>query len=505
MKKNEVVKAFIHKFCKVPDGKHIGKPIKLSKFQTDFIDDVYSENRRTRRAILSIARKNGKTALMACLIIVHLVCKGVAKQNSQIVSGAMSRDQAALVFDLACKMITQDETLSKLIRIIPSKKMLVSLNMNVTFTALAADGKTAQGLSPVFALIDEAGQVVGARSDFISAIETSQGAHDDPLLMYISTQAANDSDYLSIIIDDARESKDPRIVCHVYEADKDCDLLDESQWKKANPAIGTFRSLDDVAEQAKQANRMPSAEASFRNLILNQRVSVHSPFISRSTWMECAGELPPMSDCEIMFGGLDLSARLDLTAFCLVGLYDGKWYIYNFAWTPEEGLLDRAKKDRAQYDVWVNQGHIRTTPSAFVDYSHVAMDIANIIAGCNVRAIAFDAWRWDVMKKEIDEIGLDVELVKWSQGLKSMAPALDTLEGRLLNGDTVHGDNPVLNMCARNSVVYRSPTGERLLDKAKTSGRIDCMQALAMATGISEKMKDDLGDIDGFLSAPLVL
>jgi len=333
MKRHEKVIAFIERYCFVPDGKLVGQPIKLEKFQKDFIRDVYAPNRRTRRAILSIARKNGKTALMACLILCHLV-GSEAKQNSQIVSGAMSRDQAALVFELACKMINLSPELSSVIRIIPSKKTLIGLPMNVTYQALAADGKTAQGLSPIFALIDEAGQVVGSKSDFISAIETSQGAHEDPLLMYISTQAANDADYLSTIIDDARASEDPRIVCHVYEADDDCDLMDEKQWKKANPALGKFRSLDDVREQAKQAQRMPSMESSFRNLILNQRVSLLSPFISRTSWMLCHDEKPEISECEEVYGGLDLSGKTDLTALVLIGLYEGKWYEYTYAWTP---------------------------------------------------------------------------------------------------------------------------------------------------------------------------
>lgn len=504
MNRAEIVKNFIHKYCKVPDGKHVGKPIKLAKFQIDFIDDVYSPNRRTRRAILSIARKNGKTALMACLILAHLVCKGIAKQNSQIVSGAMSRDQAALVFDLACKMIQQSEQLSKIIRIIPSKKTLIGLNWNVTYQALAADGKTAQGLSPIFALIDEAGQVVGSSSPFINAIETAQGAHDDPLLMYISTQAANDSDYLSTIIDDARNSEDPRIVAHVYEADADCDLLDETQWRKANPALGDFRSLDDVREQAKQAARMPSIENSFRNLILNQRISLTNPFIAKSSWMACVGDKPPISECDEVYGGLDLSARQDLTSLVLLGHCDGKWHEYTYAWTPESTLHERAKRDRAPYDAWAKQGYLRTTPTASIDYEYIAHELAEILSDINLIALAYDRWRMDVLQKELDRIGIDLPLEPWGQGFKDMGPALDGLEGRILNKTFVHDNNPVLNMCAQNSIITMNPAGDRKLDKMKTSGRIDCMVALAMACGVADRLHET-NDISSFISDPLVL
>lgn len=503
MNRYQKIITFIERYCKVPDGKLVGKPIKLDDFQKKFIKEVYSENRKTRRAILSIARKNGKTALMACLIICHLVGPE-ARQNSQIVSGAMSRDQAALVFDLACKIILQSEELSSIIRIVPSKKMLVGLPMGVTYTALAADGKTAQGLSPVFALIDEAGQVIGPKSDFISAIETSQGAHDNPLLMYISTQAANDGDYLSTIIDDAKNSGDKRTVCHVYEADADCDLLDENQWKKANPALGSFRSIDDVREQAKQAQRMPSIENSFRNLILNQRVSVNSPFISKSAWMNCVGDVPPISDCEEIYGGLDLSGKTDLTALVLIGLNDGIWYTYPYLWTPNIGLDERARRDRAPYDVWVKQGFLQTTPSASIDYEFIAYALADIFSDIEINAIAYDRWRMDILKKEMERIGLDFPLSDWGQGFKDMSPALDSLETKILNGNIIHNDNPVMNMCLANSMVTKNPAGDRKLDKMKNSGRIDGAVALAMACGIADR-NHEIKNISEFISDPLVL
>ena len=251
---------FIERHCLTPDGAHVGKPMVLAEFQKQFIRDVYDNPAGTRRAILSVARKNGKSGLIAGLLLAHLVGPE-AKQNSQIVSGAMSRDQAALVFNLASKMVQLSPKLSAIVRIVPSGKRLIGLPLNTEYRALAADGKTAHGLSPVLAILDEIGQVRGPQSDFIDAITTSQGAHEAPLLIAISTQAANDADLLSQWIDDARASQDKRIVCHVYEAPAGCDLLDESAWRAANPALGTFRSLDDLREQLTQAQRMPSMEA----------------------------------------------------------------------------------------------------------------------------------------------------------------------------------------------------------------------------------------------------
>ena len=475
---------FIERYCVTPEGAHVGKPLVLADFQKDFIRQVYDNPAGTRRALLSVSRKNGKSGCIAALLLAHLVGPE-AKQNSQIVSGAMSRDQAALVFNLASKMVMQSPKLSSLVKIIPSGKRLIGLPLNVEYKALAADGKTAHGLSPVLAILDEIGQVRGPQSDFIDAITTSQGAHAEPLLIAISTQAASDADLFSQWIDDAQTSQDPRIVCHLYAAPEGCDLMDESAWRAANPALGLFRSLDDLREQMTQAQRMPSMENSARNLLLNCRVSTFSPFISPDVWKACSGPVLPFDGP--VFAGLDLSARTDLTALVIVGQVDGVWHVQPHFWTPSQGLEERARRDRAPYDVWVKQGVLRTTPGATVDYEHVAADMLEIFADLEVQAIAYDRWRIDLMRKELDRLGADLPLVEWGQGYKDMAPALDALEAELLNGRIAHGGNPLLTWCAANAVVTKDPTGARKLDKAKATGRIDGLQALAMAMGAASR------------------
>lgn len=490
MTRADRVVAFIERFCLVPDGAQVGQPLVLDVFQKDFIRAIYDNPAGTRRAILSVSRKNGKSGLIAGLLLAHLVGPE-AKQNSQIVSGAMSRDQAALVFNLAAKMVQLSPKLSAIVRIVPSGKRLLGLPLNTEYKALAADGKTAHGLSPVLAILDEIGQVRGPQSDFIDAITTSQGAHEAPLLIAISTQAANDADLLSQWIDDAQGSGDPRIVCHLYTAQAGCDLMDMAAWKAANPALGTFRSLDDLREQMTQAQRMPSMENSARNLLLNQRVSTVSPFISPDVWKSCSARAVPFDGP--VFAGLDLSMRTDLTALVIVGQVDGVWQVECHFWTPEQGLADRARRDRAPYDVWARQGLLHTTPGATVDYEHVAREMASILSDLDVQAVAYDRWRIDMLRKELDRIGADVPLIEWGQGYKDMAPALDALEAELLNARVAHGGHPVLTMCAANAVVTKDPTGARKLDKAKATGRIDGLQALAMAMGAATRAEEALG------------
>src|SRR5690606_23974570 len=159
----------------------------------------------------------------------------------------------------------------------------------------------------------------------------------------------------------------------------------ESAWQAANPALGIFRSRDDLAEQMKQAQRMPSAENMARNLLLNQRVSTDSPFVSPAVWASCNAEVAPFDGP--VYAGLDLSARTDLTALVLVGQRDGVWQVQPHFWTPSQGLAERARRDRVDYTTWHRQGFLRTTPGASVDYAHVAADIAEIVADLDLHAV----------------------------------------------------------------------------------------------------------------------
>lgn len=489
MTRGDRVIAFIEEFCKTPEGEHVGQKLKLADFQRKFIHDIYDNPSGTRRAYLAIARKNGKSALIAGILLAH-VCGPEAVQNSQIVSGAMSREQASLVFSLASKMINLDERLVKVTRVVHSGKRIIGLARNVEYKALAADGTTAHGLSPVLAILDEVGQIRGPQSDFVDAITTSQGAHGAPLLIAISTQAPNDNDLFSIWLDDARNSKDPRIVCHVYEATKDCKLTDEDGWYAANPALGKFRSFADVQEQADRAARMPSFEPTFRNLVLNQRVEMVAPFISKSVWLLNSQE-PDESVFyeEPVYVGIDLSGKNDLTAMVMAA-YRERWHVKAIFWTPEKGLRDRAKRDRAPYDIWHEQGLMRAVPGASIDYEAVAQDIADALEGCSVQAVAFDRWRFDLLKKELEKIGVSLPLVPFGQGFKDMAPAIDWLETALLNEQMAHGGHPVLTMCMANARIERDAAGNRKLNKAKATGRIDGAVALAMAMGIAYRQNE---------------
>jgi phage terminase large subunit-like protein len=480
--RGERVCAFIEKYCFAPEGDKIGQPIKLEDFQRRFILEIYDNPYVTHSAYLSIARKNGKTALIACLLLAHL-CGPEAVHNSQIVSGAQSKDQAAVVFELAAKMVNMNPALTRLVKVMPSGKRLLGIARNVLYRALAAEGKTAHGLSPVLAILDEVGQVIGPVDKFVTAITTAQGAYENPLLIAISTQAPTDADMFSTWIDAHKHAPDPRVICHVYAAPEDCELTDKKAWVAANPALGKFRSLADVEKQAKAAMEMPANEPDFRNLVLNQRVETASPFVSRSVW-QANGAEPGEINGKRIWIGLDLSSVHDLTALVAV---DDTGGVHSTFWLPHIGLREKSRKDKVPYDLWEKEGFLKTTPGRAIEYEFVADYLRGLFDTADVQALAFDRalmahlTPWLV---KADFSAHELEKFKpYGQGTLSMTPALRELEEKLVNTKLRHGNHPVLTMCAANARVV-GDSGARKFDKKHARGRIDGMVSLAMAVGV---------------------
>jgi phage terminase large subunit-like protein len=504
MKRSERNAQWIEAHCHVPEGRLVGQPVKLHPVQREILAGIYDSP--TRRAIISFGRKNTKTTLSAMLVLLHLAGPE-AIQNAQLFSAAQSRDQAAILFGLGAKMVRMSPDLSAYVTIRDSGKQLHCPELGTLYRALSAEVSTSFGLSPAFVVHDELGQVRGPRSDLYEALETAAGAQESPLSIVISTQAPDDADLLSVLIDDAAKGEDPTTKLFLWTAPIEADPFVEKTWKLANPMYGDVLNPEVVREQAEAARRMPSREASFRNLVLNQRVNQSSPFVPRGVWMKCGDEPEPEALGGAVFAGLDLSARNDLTALAYVAQdADRCWHCWVEFFAPELGLIDRARRDRAPYDVWAREGWITLTPGASVDLEVPAKRLLELCDDHDVRVAAFDRWRIDVFTKELARhLGVDVtasDMAKrvteavplrgHGQGFRDMSPALDVMEAALLNGKLRHGGNPVLTWCAANARTSRDPAGNRKLDKSKTTGRIDGMQALAMAFGASgmvEEMK----------------
>lgn len=487
---------WIEQHCRIPEGKGVGQPVKLRHWQRRIIRGIYDTP--TRRAIISFGRKNGKTALSAFLCLLHLVGPE-ARANSQLYSAAQSRDQAGILFGLASKIVRMSPDLSEYVTVRDTAKQLFCPELGTLYRALSAEASTAYGLSPVFVVHDELGQVRGPRSELYEALETATAAHESPLSIVISTQAPTEADLLSVLIDDAEAKHDARVKLYYWRAAPDADPFDKATIKQANPAFGDFQNASEVLAMAEDARRMPSREAEYRNLILNQRVEMKSPFISKSVWQGCGSSVAESFDGLPVYGGLDLSSVNDLTAKVYEAPVDGVWHVKPTFWLPGEGLREKARKDRVPYDVWADEGYLLTTPGRTIEYEYVAATLYEDCARMDVRKIAFDRWNWPHLKPWLLKAGFSEDQIEgdhaifeeFGQGYKSMSPALRDVEAALLEGRIAHGNHPVLTMCAANAVVTSDPAGNRKLDKAKATGRIDGMVALAMSHAMAMTYEPD--------------
>lgn len=494
----------------IPSGVGQGERFKLREWQRRFIFDVYApvdrdtQRRVVRRAILSVARKNGKTALISALVLAHLIGPE-AIRNGEIYSAANSRHQAAQVFKVAAQIVRADPELMSRLRVVDSTKVIANHQNGSMYQAISAESGTKHGLNPSMVIFDELAQAKGRA--LYDVLDTAMGARIEPLFLTISTQSNDPEHILSKLIDDGLNANDPTTVCHLYAADEGCEIDDQVQWRKANPALDDFRDLEDFTVLAQKAKRMPAEEPKFRNLYLNQRVSPISSLISRVEWEACGGS-PGLVEGEPVYLGLDLSKRVDLTALVIVSATNGSRVDALF-WKPADHLAEHSRRDfgsgNLRYIDWVKRGHLRSSPGTAIDYEVVARAIAELVQRYEVLGLAFDRWRIDDLVKELDRIGVaaskapdgsGLRLREWGQGFRDMAPAIDALEAAVMDRSLQHPGNEVLTWNMANAIVETDAADNRKFAKDKAKFRIDGAVALAMALGLKAKDRSGPANLD---------
>lgn len=477
----------------VPSGKGAGKQFRLEDFQKDFIRDIYAEwapdwSRRVRRAILSIARKNGKTALIAALVICHLIGPE-AVQNGEIYSVANDREQAAQVFKMASQIIRLDPELEIYLKVVDSTKTIACHGNGSFYRAMSAESGTKHGLNPTVWIYDELAQ--SKNRELYDTFDTSQGAQDEPLGIVISTQSNDPLHPLSQLIDDGLSGADPTIVCHLYTVPEETvDIFNPKCWKKANPALGLFRSLDDFEAQASKAYRIAGFENTFRNLYLNQRINIKQTIFTKRQWMSCKGDAALVPGEDILLS-LDMSVTKDLSCLGALSLNDGARWVPHF-WKPEDFIEEHGRRDRVPYDLWLDQGYMEPCAGPVVNPAYIAEKVAWYVENFNVMGLVYDRYKINYLILDLERAdvsaqkgpGYGVQMIPWGQGWVSMSPALEALENICLLGELVHSDHPVMNWNISNAIVKTGDGGNRKLDKEKAITRIDGAQALAMAAGM---------------------
>lgn len=478
---------------RVGEGDLVGQPLQLMPWQIDFLGRVFGP-RRVRRAILSVARRNGKTGLVAIIVLAALFGP-LMVPNSRILSASRSREQAAIVFDY-CRKMLQVSGLIHLVHIKNSAKEILCPRFGTVYRAISADATTAVGFGVRLAIHDELGQVRGPRDGLYEALSTAMGSYADSLEILISTQAPTDADLFSLLLDDGLSGTDPSIVAALHAAPADCDLLDVDAWLAANPSVVFgVRDRGDLERMAAEAARMPTRENAFRNYQLNQRVSARSPFISPAVWDACGG---PVEEEAFRRGpvhaGLDLSARQDLTALVLAAEgADGLVHLRPHIWTPAATMVDRGQRDRVDYALWSAQGHLEALPGPTIDLEAIAYRLAELCSEYPVERIMFDRWRMAELKRWLEKIGawhvINV-LAEHGQGFRDMTVAVEVMSQLALEEKLRHGRHPVLRWCMSNLEIDRDPAGNAKPDKSEHFGRVDAAVAAMMAC---RSLRGDVG------------
>jgi phage terminase large subunit-like protein len=481
-------------FLPITKGPLAGTNLRLLPEQWEFIHGVYArpDNSPVRLGVLSYPRGNGKTGLCAGLALCHLLGPE-AETRGEVYAAAMDRQQAGLICgemeaiieqvpEFGCRVTT---------RRWPFRTIIVEHGDGAgsKFEALSADGRRGHGLSPTFWIYDELAQAKDRR--LLDSLQTAMGKRKRSLGLIISTQAGSDDHPLSELIDDATAHADPSIVVHILSAPVAADPFAAETIRAVNPAFGYFLNEPDVLAEAERARRMPSFESAFRNLRLNQRIAVTSrdQLVTKECWD--AGndpiDLKLFSDGREVYGGVDLSESVDLTAMVLATVDDdGIVHLLPRAWTPADTLAQRMTYDRAPYDAWVREGRLIAVPGKAIDFDYVADELGDACARMNIVRINFDAWRSKFFDQACQRVGVAPPIEPFGQGFKSMSPAVEAFERLALEGKIRHGGDPLLRWCMSNMVISRDAAGNRKPDKANGYGRIDVAVAAIMAVAAIE-------------------
>lgn len=469
----------------IVSGIKAGEKLELLEFQERFVRGIYSPVndegiRIVRLAALSVARGNGKSAILAGLGLAHLLGP-MQEPYGECYAAALDREQAGVLYRMTRAYIEAVPWMAARVNIRDWHKQIVDEASNSLWAALTSDARKAHGLAPSFWVADEVAQ--WKSRELWDNLRTGMGKRAQALGVTISTQAPDDQHFFSEMLD---AEPDPAVYVQLHAADKDCRLDDKEAWAKANPALGVFLNEDEFRDSAAMAAKSPSFEPSFRLLNLNQRVAAEGRFINPADW-EANGE--PFDPIELegkrCFGGLDLSSTRDLTAFALYFPEEGKVLVWHFV--PKDTITERVERDRVPYDRWASEGWITVTPGRATDRVSIAKILSDVRQSYDVRAIAFDRWRFEDLAKLLEDEGIELPLVEFVPGVKTYTPAVEAFERALLGNKLQHNGSPILRWQAGNIIVESDAAGNRKPTKSKSLDRIDGIVSIIMAVGVAMK------------------
>lgn len=439
--------------------------------------------RQYRTCLLMLPRKNGKSELAAALAIYFLLFDG--EIGAEVYSAAADKDQAALVFNVAAQMIRNDPELLAECEIIDSQKRIVHRKSGSFYRAISAEAYSKHGFNASVVIYDELH--AAPNRELWDVLSTSQGARAQPLMIAITTAGYDRHSILWELYAHARKVRenpaiDPTFLPIIYEMPDGADWTDEREWHKCNPALGDFRSLEEMRTMAARAKEIPAQENTFRRLYLNQWTEQASRWISMEAWDACA---VPVDRAALRgrrcFVGMDLSTTKDLTALAAVFPDDaGGFDVLTQCFIPADNIQERVKRDRVPYDQWAKDGHVIATAGNVVDYEAVRKVINKWGAEFDVREVAFDPWNSSALVTQLQEQD-GFTCVQLRQGFGSLSAPTKSLERHVLSKTIRHGGHPVLRWCIGNIATESDPAGNIKISKKVSTERIDAAAALVNA------------------------
>lgn len=502
------VQGFIEELLPHTKGRFARKRFVLADWQRDEIvrplfgwvhwsDEHEQYVRRYEVAWIEIARKNGKTELLAALMLYLLV--GDGEESAEIYGVARDRDQAALCFDVAARMVTLSPILSKRLKVSAHNRRIIDEKTHSVYQVIAADAKGALGSNPSGVAADE---ILAWRDGSMwEALRTGMGsgARRAPL-MVAATTAGNDSEgfagrqhaEMQRVADDP--SRAPHVFVYMRNTAKDADPFDEANWAWANPALGDFLSIEGMRKQALEAQNDPTVENSFRQFKLNQWVSQAFRWMPMHLYDDNA-DTPwssPRDGLEAMAGmpawvGFDLAARQDMTAWCLLfpdseGGCDLLWRF----WLPEAALDRLDPRNGGNLRRWAEQGWLTVTDGEVLDFQRVYSDIEKDARLFAIRGGDCDQWSSDPVIQEIQARTSVEELYAYKNDYTHMSPGMHSVMDLVKQGKFRHHGNPVARWCFDSVEARTAPYDPDLVrpskpDRTKDAKRIDAVPAAVMA------------------------
>ena len=470
-------------------GPFAGKTFDLRPWQEKKIVRPLFKTRRDglrqyRTCLLMLPRKNGKSQLAAALAIYFLLFDG--EIGAEVYSAAADKDQAALVFNAAAQMIRNDPELLAECEIIDSQKRIVHRKSGSFYRAISAEAYSKHGFNASVVIYDELH--AAPNRELWDVLSTSQGARSQPLMIAITTAGFDRHSILWELYAHAKKvlenpALDPTFLPILFEAPADADWTSEKVWKAANPALGDFRSLEEMRIACQRAKSIPAQENTFRRLYLNQWTEQSERWIDMAAWDASAGvvDLEELRG-RLCYAGLDLSSRTDLTALVLVFPdEDGGATVLPWFFVPAENVAQRERADRVPYAQWIRDERIIPTPGNVVDQGFIREKINELGALFSIQELAFDPWNATKIATEL--MGDGFQVVEIRQGFRSLSEPTKHLGALVTSKRLRHGGHPVLRWMASNMAVRQDPNGNMAPDKSKATERIDGIVALIMGLG----------------------